>query len=88
MALIKLPLIARNRAASFSCVGCYDGKMPKEALGISAQGPAACEVMRPLSPGATSPLTGAASSLARSCPPHAPGARVATPVLTSRTSAS
>ena len=37
---------------------------PRRPLAYSGQGPAACGVMRPFSPGATSSWTGAASSLA------------------------
>ena len=61
---------------------------PRRPLACSAQGPVACGVMRPFSPGAASSWTGAASSLACSRPPPAPRARLATPILTSRTTAS
>jgi len=57
-------------------------------LTCAAQGPAARGVMRPFSPGATSPWIAAASLLACSHPPLAPRVRVATMVLTSRTAAS
>ena len=72
--------IARNRAVSY--VGRSDDKSPKEALGMFRSRPAACGVMRPSSPGATSPWTAAASSLACSHPTPAPRVRVATTILT------
>ena len=61
---------------------------PKRSLACSAQGSAACGAMRPFSPGATSSWIAAASSLVRSHPPPAPRVRVATPILTSRTTTS
>ena len=62
----------------------HSGKSLRRPLPYPAQGSAACGVVRPFSPGATSSWTGAESSLARSRPPPAPLVRVATPVLTSR----
>ena len=56
---------------------------PRRPWACFAQGSAACGVMRPFSPGATSPWIAAASSLAYSHPPPAPRVRVATPVLLS-----
>ena len=61
---------------------------PRRPLACSAQGSAACGVMQPFLPGATSSWIAAASSLACSHPPPAPHVRVATPILTSRTTTS
>ena len=61
---------------------------PRRPWACFAQVSAACGVMRPFSPRATLSWIAAASSLACSHPPPAPRARVATPVLTSRTTTS
>jgi len=57
---------------------------PRRPLACSAQGSAACEVMRPFSPGAALSWIASKCSLACSHPPPAPRVRVATPVITSR----
>ena len=57
---------------------------PRRPLACSALGSAACRVMQPFSPGATSSWIAAASSLACSRPPPVPHVWVATPILTLR----
>ena len=57
---------------------------PRRPWACSAQGSAACGVMRPFSPGATPPWIAAAGLLACSHPPPAPRVRAATPVLALR----
>ena len=78
--------IARNRAVSY--VDRYDDKSPKEALGMFRSRIRRVWGHAAISPGATSSWIAAASSLACSHPPPAPRVRVATPILTSRTTTS
>ena len=75
--------IARNRTASY--VDRYDDKSPKEALGMFRSKIRRMWGHAAIFPGATLCWTGAASSFACSRPPPAPRARVANPVINSRT---
>ena len=61
---------------------------PRRPRACFAQGSAACGVMRPFSAGATSSWAGTASSVACSHPPPAPRVRMATPIITFRTTTS
>jgi len=78
--------IARNRAVSY--VDRYDDKSPKEALGMFRSRIRRVWSHAAVFPGATSSWIAAASSLACSRPPPAPRVRLATPILTSRTTTS
>ena len=66
----------------------FDDKSPNEALGVFHSRARCVWVHTAFSPGAASSWIAAASSLACSHPPPAPHVRVATPVLTSRTTTS